>query len=89
MVKTDGKWQRFASKAEMEAASKEYDVWRWEFTEPGWYYVTTGSQRCPRNCCYDSVIKMVKADDRAREVAEGMTQLAGELRGAREKALLS
>ncbi len=85
MVRTNGRWHQFATEAQARLVADGYRVRHLTWAGAGWYYVTTYEQRCPRNCCYDSVIRFDTAAERAAEVAEGMRELAEELRAARAK----
>jgi hypothetical protein len=85
---TNGHWVHFASLEEARVASEKphhYRVRKIHWEGPGWYYITKYEQRCPRNCCYDDVIKMVSAKARSDEVADEIRELAGQLREARER----
>lgn len=58
------------------------NVWDCDWLGPGWYGISFGKQRCPRNCCDDCVMTIrhveVVLEERRVEVAE-MTEGLAEL----------
>lgn len=55
-----------------------------KFTGPGYYLILSYQERCPRNCCYDSVREIIDSKGVALEVKEKITELAGILKNARK-----
>ena len=84
MFKHDGKWVYFNSKEEIDLmASKSMcriKIVNW--TSIGWYFITNYQQKCPRGCCYDSVIEFTHKSDRMNAIRKEMRNLAGLLRSA-------
>jgi hypothetical protein len=83
-------WQYFNTREEISAWLTTLDEHSFDVTDikwdgPGWYYYLFDSQRCPRNCCYDQVIRVYPAARRIYDLKEEMQHLADELRAAREK----
>lgn len=75
-------WQRIATLAAAEELrhSKDCRVFdRSQWTGPATYRVTTKQVRCPRNCCYDTVLILESAEDRAAALRQQIRELAQEL----------
>lgn len=53
------------------------------WTGPGRYFVLSYTQRCPRNCCDDSVFEVIAACDVAQMVREVIREYAAVLREAK------
>lgn len=53
-----------------------------EWAGPGWYYILSYSQRCPRGCCYDDCIEVLSADEAVEAFREEIGDLAHELEQA-------
>jgi hypothetical protein len=78
---------RIRNRTELDAIAAKIryrvqDVKAW--TGDGHYYVRTYSQRCPKGCCYDSVIELTTPEDEATEIKDQMKELAARLREARQ-----
>lgn len=58
-------------------------VQKGEWEGPGKYLRMSYQQKCPRGCCYDSVNKVLSANDVASAVKEEMRALAQILKEAR------
>lgn len=84
-VKTNGSWRLFLSETDAKNHRGGVRILKLNWQGRGWYYVTEYSQRCPRGCCYDSVLEFRSAEERVNEVKEGMKELAEELKDARAK----
>lgn len=83
---TDGRWETFNTEQEVKQRCSHptfYRVQHIDWAGPGRYYVRTYRQRCPRNCCYESVISIMPKNKRAEELVTAIRELAGELREAR------
>jgi hypothetical protein len=78
-------WQHFETEKAARDHCQSFRVHKVYWTVPGWYYIKTYTQRCPRNCCDDNVIKITHASDRVKEVKEEIRELADELRTAKSK----
>ena len=57
---------------------------RGDYSGPGLYATFCYQERCPRNCCYDSVIEMLDAKTVISLVKEKMIELAEILKKARK-----
>lgn len=55
------------------------------YNGPGRYMVLSYQQRCPRNCCYDSVHEVMSVADVVDIIKEEMKELAELLKLARTK----
>lgn len=53
------------------------------FVGPGKYLVLQYQQRCPRNCCYDSVVEVLTSQEVIDQVKSEIIDLANLLREAR------
>lgn len=86
-VRTNGNWKYFATEADAKSAAQGLGarVRRYDWDGPGWYYVTVYQQRCPRNCCYDSVFHAESGRQRADSIRERMVDFASELKDARSR----
>jgi hypothetical protein len=91
----DGKWFNVASKEQhtnlKTCGRLEYNSF-WtsrvqigEYLGPGRYMVLSYQQRCPRNCCDDSVHEVIPAANVVDMVKDEMRELADLLREARKK----
>lgn len=89
MVATDGSWVKLNTEQEMNTHGNgslhSYRVRRKNWQGPGWYYVTTYYQRCPRNCCDDDVIEFTTVKDRIEQIKESRKELLQEYLEARAK----
>ena len=82
----NGRWASLQSLEHFNKILTEDDwcvIKKGEWSGPGWYWIFTYSQRCPRGCCYDSVIEAITAKELADELRESMIYLAQRLRDAR------
>ncbi len=66
-----------------EKSSWTADIQKGKYVGPGLYMVLNYSQRCPRNCCYDSVYEVVPSSEVAEMVKAEMIELAEILKRAR------
>jgi hypothetical protein len=95
----DGRWFKAATPAEHDALKKygtaevslrqlrtPARVQIGKYEGPGWYMLLSYAQRCPRNCCDDTVHEVVPAADVAQAAADDMRSLAQVLKDAREKS---
>ena len=89
----DGRWFRVESEEQHKKLKSHgtldpkstwtTDVQKGEYVGPGLYMVLRYSQRCPRNCCYESVYKVVPATEVADMAKEEIIKLAEILKKAR------
>lgn len=84
---TSGTWEFLKTKDEIKIVEgyENADVVRGTWSGVGWYYLTWGSQRCPRNCCYDTVLEYESAADHAEAVRQHIQEMAAHLRESRGK----
>lgn len=90
---TDGRWFDVANEKEhanLAACGKlTYDsgnfarVQMGKYAGPGRYLLLSYQQRCPRNCCYDSVHEVLSAQEVVEETKEQMRELADLLKRAK------
>lgn len=55
-----------------------------DYIGPGKYLLLRYSQRCPRNCCYDSVYELLSSKDVVEECKDKIGDLANLLKKARK-----
>lgn len=56
------------------------------YTGPGRYLVLSYQQRCPRNCCYDSVHEVIAACDVIQTAQEEIRELVDVIKTARGRS---
>jgi hypothetical protein len=79
-------WHYFLTESEAdEFGRREADIRRCEWHGPGWYWAEYSTQRCPRNCCYDSVVTLEYATKRTQTIRDEMRELAEKLKEAKDK----
>ena len=85
-----GKWMAFSDqegiRKHLAGLAWSYRIKHIHWKVPGWYWVETYTQRCPRNCCDDNVIEFTYASVRATDIAHEIKELAESLKEAREKS---
>lgn len=79
-MELNGEWKKFNDKEEMRLDADGYRVKRLNWIEPGYYFVTTGYQPCPRGCCEESFIEYTYREDREREIKEFMITICNALK---------
>lgn len=89
-----GRWWNIQSQNEFDLVLKYGQLTKfWEYTVrvhrgdyigPGKYLLLRYSQRCPRNCCYDSVYELLSSRDVVEECKDKMGDLANLLKKARK-----
>jgi hypothetical protein len=80
----EGRWQHFPSESEYMQCRRRARVQIGRYAGPGRYFVLRYEERCPRNCCDESVIEILTHDEVAVEVREEIIKLARILRAAKE-----
>ncbi len=91
----DGRWfdvkteaqhtylKRYGELKPPEPASGSYRVQYGKWSGPGKYLFLTYWQRCPRNCCDDSVGEVLSAQEVIEQTREEMRELAQVLKTAK------
>lgn len=81
-------WKYFATKedANVEGRSHNRDIIKNLWEGPGYYHIRLTSQRCPRGCCWDSVVVIESPTEVANRITRQMIHLADGLREARTYA---
>lgn len=90
----NGRWFRVESEEEFDKilthgtqnpdSSWEADIKKGYYVGPGLYMLFKYSQRCSRNCCYDSVYELVPANEIVDMVKDEMIKLSEILKKARK-----
>lgn len=90
---TDGRWFDIKNEQEFNNVKRcgnliynpdwQSRVQMGTYAGPGRYLLLSYQERCPRNCCYDSVYELLSAQQVVIESKEQMRELAETLKKAR------
>lgn len=81
----NGNWVFLQTESEFKAQFKDARVHEGKWKGSGNYYRTSYTQKCPRGCCYDSVVELTFVTSQISLIKEEMQELASSLKEAREK----